>query len=166
MPDGQTDTQTEWLLGLLDGAKKVLRCPSRVLEYKSILMSFFCHVYFYAFLSWLKFYLIFSCEDAAQQVLMSVCPCVRVSVVNWSRMSQNACKMFQNVPEGSRRFKKAPQQVLLSVSSQEIQMNEYRRVQTECAEWACMHLHELAYHKSCYIFKLYFETYRDLNNSP
>ena len=42
---------------------------------------------------------IFSCEDAALQVLMSECVCVCLSVVNWSRMSQNAFKMFQNVPE-------------------------------------------------------------------
>ena len=33
--------------------------------------------------------MVFSCEDAAQQVLMSVHVCVRVSVVNWSECTQN-----------------------------------------------------------------------------
>ena len=67
--------------------------------------------------------MLFSCEDAAQQVLMYVCLSVCVSVVNLkiyhstsfyniqnvpecsrmhaecSRMFQNACRKFQNVPE-------------------------------------------------------------------
>ena len=46
---------------------------------------------------------IFSCKDAAQQVLMSVCPsvCVSVcpSVVNWSEWIQNVPEFMQNVPE-------------------------------------------------------------------
>ena len=67
-----------------------------------------------------KFLYLFSCEDAAQQVLMSfVCLCVRVpswntftvcksilfqTIPECSRMFQNACRMFQcrmfwNVPE-------------------------------------------------------------------
>ena len=29
------------------------------------------------------YYIVFSCENAAQQVLMSVCPSVHESVVNW-----------------------------------------------------------------------------------
>ena len=38
---------------------------------------------------------IFSCEGAAQQVLMSVRSSVHVSVHMWSN-GQNACRMFQN----------------------------------------------------------------------
>ena len=81
-----------------------------------------------------RFLLISSCEDAAQQVLMSVCVCVCVcvrpsvcgqpenlpstsfynvqNVPVCSRTIQNVPKcsrMFQNVPECSRMFQKGPE---------------------------------------------------------
>ena len=69
--------------------------------------------YFFVRAAQRNFAVIFSCEDAAQQVLMYVCLSVRVSVINLkinlstsfyniqnvpecSRMFQNACRMFQN----------------------------------------------------------------------
>ena len=41
----------------------------------------------------------FSCEDAAQQVLMSVCLSVCQFVVNWSECMQNVQEFIQNVQE-------------------------------------------------------------------
>jgi len=59
---------------------------------------------------------IFSCEDAAQQVLMSVCPSVRPSVCGqpenlpyYILLQHPGCsRMFQNVPECSKMFQDVP----------------------------------------------------------
>ena len=60
---------------------------------------------------WKKKTLIFGCEDAAQQVLMSVCLSVCLSVDNlkffFIPRFQNVLecsRIFQNVPEYSRKF--------------------------------------------------------------
>ena len=63
--------------------------------------------------------LIFSCEDAAKQVLMSsVCVCVCPSpklkffqecIQNSFKMHSECSRMFQNVPECSRMFQNVPE---------------------------------------------------------
>ena len=45
---------------------------------------------------------IFSCEDAAQQVLMSVCVCVCVSVDSSHFTNSSHPECMQNVPDYSR----------------------------------------------------------------
>merc|ERR1711860_347268 len=58
---------------------------------------------------------IFSCEDAALQVLMlvCVCPCVRGQPENlpsYIFLKHTECsRMFQNVPECSRMFQNVPE---------------------------------------------------------
>jgi len=97
---------------------------------------------------------IFSCEDAAQQVLMSVCPCViklKFSLLQHpecsrmyakcSRMSQNVCRMFQNVPECMKNI-----QNVLACSRQYAEC--VRMFQNVCRmhadPWVCLQLHMLA----------------------
>ena len=55
---------------------------------------------------------IFSCEDAAQQVLMSVCPSVCVCVCLWSighSANFKVLKGYQGLPKGCPRLPKVTQ---------------------------------------------------------
>ena len=103
---------------------------------------------------------IFSCEDAAQQVLMSVCPSVRVSS-SWNSAFyniQNVQECMQNVPECprmyaecSRMFQNVPEcmkniQNVLACSRQYAEC--VRMFQNVCRmhadPWVCLQLHMLA----------------------
>ena len=89
---------------------------------------------------------IFSCEDAAQQVLMSVCPSVRVSS-SWNSAFyniQNVQECMQNVPECprmyaecSRMFQNVPECMNVPDSMQSV---------SECSKMyaECMQIHEFA----------------------
>ena len=94
---------------------------------------------------------VFSCKDAAQQVLMSVCPSVCLSsnlkffhimqslqfqnVLDCSKMFQNAYRMFQNVPECMQNVPECMQNV------QECMQNVQECMQNVPK---CMQIHELA----------------------
>ena len=59
--------------------------------------------------------MVFSCEDTAQQVLMSVCPCeFQVEILSQcaiysSRMFQNVPECMQNVPEFPECMQNVPE---------------------------------------------------------
>ena len=103
---------------------------------------------------------IFSCEDAAQQVLMSVCPSVRVSS-SWNSAFyniQNVQECMQNVPECprmyaecSRMYEKYPEcssmfQTVCRVCQNvpKCMQNACRSMSLPAVTYACLQVHELA----------------------
>ena len=93
---------------------------------------------------------VFSCEDAAQQVLMYVCPSVRVCVCGQveilpSYSIQCNSRMFQNVPECSRMHAEISRMLqnacrMLQNVAEYIQ-NSFRMFQNVPE---CMQLHKLS----------------------
>ena len=79
--------------------------------------------------------MIFSCEDAAQQDLMSVCLCVSVCVVNLKKCLSTSfynIQMFQNVSESMQNI---PESFRMHAESYRMFMNACRKFQSvqECS---------------------------------